>query len=1222
MSSPSGGQHQSIAANVDRNRRMAIQAVYKDKSLSAQEKKRRMEAIMNGEDDPMLSRVSLANVSQEPSSHALPSTSSEPEIEGSATILDSAARKRAIKAIYLDTSLSGLQKQRRIQAIMAGVSGAQESAEQTAPSSPRPSSVPSSPPPSPPMGEEGSTQRRQISAVYKNAALPALEKKRRVKVIISTPPPKQEAESESESKSEEEEKVEAAATDVSEATMEEEETESRDAPPMEENRAATRRSMIVAVHKDSTLSAAEKQEKIQDIMKEGAVTGNARGQDVEAEDAAMEEALMASKEEVHEPTLEPQAEVAGTEVPPAPVATPQTAAAAERRQAILAVHKDQSLTPAEKQKKIQDIMKDGTIAANPSGVANIEPAETYDQNVEMGNIDDDLASLITSSTMSTGQAADEVGAIQDIVNDRSLSAVEKYKKISQLVEVVAAEKAQSKLEKKKSSQRPGPDGAPFETVITPVPSVDDGKPSSSSSIAPAGRAASAAATAAATSEARPMDATAAASPLSPIPAGAASSAARDDAASNQRTAIQAIYRDQSLSAQEKHRRVQALMAGKSVSASTFASASTPVAASAAAGGGATTSAPSSDDESENATEGEDTFADEPDGSRTNSRSYDNRTGSRSHSSYTGSRSSSRSYSSRSGSYSDSRSGSSYSRSSSYTRSDQSAFSDEQQNEVLIDADVAPAKPEGVPTALAEQGNKPPGAFIDEDTDSEFSDRGNPRRRLICCVLITLIILGAVGGPLLYHYWSEVSEWWDDLVSGPSAPASPPPTTAPTGSPESPAPSSFPSSAPTTFYPPNTPEECAIIAQGGTVPGQENLINKSFDISLDVSLTVQLSDLDAIVQDLENRMQEILAVELADCPAVSRRLSVSATFVRRRLIESNVVGNALIDAEYQEGQSCDPASPTPCIRVLTKLNLFLKGDESILSLVNRISTLFGDDDLLGVLGLGAPFEAIEVIGVSASTPTLPPAPTASAAPTQPGTTPTISSTPTQAPANVPTNPGTPTQPPANTPTSPNTPTQAPANAPAGPNAPTQPNTPTQAPANAPNNTPTEAPNRISTKEPTRVPTRAPVKASTKEPTRAPVKAPTKEPTQAPSIGRQSDIENALQSLGDLDDLVEDAVEWLLEDDEWLPDNWEPPTPSIWLQRYVLAALYEESKGYAWDEDVNWMDDDESICDWFGVTCDGGNNIASLDLSTFHWSFVYSPSTLLFSHTSILCLPLLR
>jgi hypothetical protein len=80
-------------------------------------------------------------------------------------------------------------------------------------------------------------------------------------------------------------------------------------------------------------------------------------------------------------------------------------------------------------------------------------------------------------------------------------------------------------------------------------------------------------------------------------------------------------------------------------------------------------------------------------------------------------------------------------------------------------------------------------------------------------------------------------------------------------------------------------------------------------------------------------------------------------------------------------------------------------------------------------------------------------------------------------------------------------------------------------------------------------------------------------------------------------VDDAVEWLLDDDEWVPDNWQPPTPSIWLQRYALAVLYEENRGWGWDEDDNWLDDEESICDWYGVSCDGNNDIASLELSKF-------------------------
>jgi hypothetical protein len=96
--------------------------------------------------------------------------------------------------------------------------------------------------------------------------------------------------------------------------------------------------------------------------------------------------------------------------------------------------------------------------------------------------------------------------------------------------------------------------------------------------------------------------------------------------------------------------------------------------------------------------------------------------------------------------------------------------------------------------------------------------------------------------------------------------------------------------------------------------------------------------------------------------------ISTTFIRRKLIELHVVGNVLIDAEYQEDQSCDPSAPTPCFRVLTGLTLFLKADQGTLPLVNRISIVFEDGDLVDILVLAAPFEAVEVTGVTASTPT--------------------------------------------------------------------------------------------------------------------------------------------------------------------------------------------------------------------------------------------------------------
>lgn len=115
------------------------------------------------------------------------------------------------------------------------------------------------------------------------------------------------------------------------------------------------------------------------------------------------------------------------------------------------------------------------------------------------------------------------------------------------------------------------------------------------------------------------------------------------------------------------------------------------------------------------------------------------------------------------------------------------------------------------------------------------------------------------------------------------------------------------------------------------------------------------------------------------------------------------------------------------------------------------------------------------------------------------------------------------------------------------------------------------------------------------------SPTMEPSIAPTImetqGTESPnddpfsfkrpiIEDALESIGPLDELNQHALDWLLNHDTWLPDDTSDPT--VWVHRYAMYVLYAETCGHEWREDDGWLDP-TSICDgWFGVTCDEGGD----------------------------------
>lgn len=52
-----------------------------------------------------------------------------------------------------------------------------------------------------------------------------------------------------------------------------------------------------------------------------------------------------------------------------------------------------------------------------------------------------------------------------------------------------------------------------------------------------------------------------------------------------------------------------------------------------------------------------------------------------------------------------------------------------------------------------------------------------------------------------------------------------------------------------------------------------------------------------------------------------------------------------------------------------------------------------------------------------------------------------------------------------------------------------------------------------------------------------------------------------------------------------------TPS---QREILLALYNATNGDAWTNKTDWLGDEGTECSWYGVQCDGDENVTQLSL----------------------------
>jgi hypothetical protein len=286
------------------------------------------------------------------------------------------------------------------------------------------------------------------------------------------------------------------------------------------------------------------------------------------------------------------------------------------------------------------------------------------------------------------------------------------------------------------------------------------------------------------------------------------------------------------------------------------------------------------------------------------------------------------------------------------------------------------------------------------------------------------------------------------------------------------------------YDPPSPEECAAIANGTVVDGQEDATVQSFDIHIQVTLAYE-ADMAVLLTEMTQQIQETLLPLLVGCDDDAPT--------------TNVIANGGVNAKQNEAQSCSDGAAGPCHSVIVTMDLYLKGEESSETLKETISNVFAGDHLINNLRSSSPVEQIDFIEVvqsepSTDEPTLGPSPSiVNANPTNPPNALQVD-VPTPNPTRSPINYPIPVETPAPTTRRPATaPTPAPAIVPTPP--PTSP--PTPGPTKAPTLPPTPAPTKSPTKLPSSAPTSTPVISPTPPPTPAPTPDPTKEPTPLPT-----------------------------------------------------------------------------------------------------------------------------
>ncbi|CAJ1970405.1 unnamed protein product [Cylindrotheca closterium] len=405
--------------------------------------------------------------------------------------------------------------------------------------------------------------------------------------------------------------------------------------------------------------------------------------------------------------------------------------------------------------------------------------------------------------------------------------------------------------------------------------------------------------------------------------------------------------------------------------------------------------------------------------------------------------------------------------------------------------------------------------------------------VICGILFALlvVVLAVVGG----FVWltgddDDAPQDIASIVNGTMAPTNLVVPLPPTESPST----NFPSSSPTvsTKYDPPSEEDCLDIANNRTLPGQENLDRKDFNIKFDVTLSLNGDITGEAVRELLDALERLFVPRMVGCSEVDigrnrdrRRLGydVQQEQKQQRMLQSRyVIGNADVtvientdfqgqEVEDAECSAQNTAEPERCHVVEVEMAVYLKGAATDFEIISVISNL-GEGNLVPPLELSNTFSEVHMSSVDSTVPTEAPSPAPSAlASLAPSTWPSASpsSSPTDSPVVGPSPPPTPppTGLPSNAPSSSPTvqdtaapsvlPTSLPSISPSGAPTlspivgPTPP--PTKAPTAEPSITPSSFPSKIPTLSPTSAPTYTP----TLEPTSAPTYTPTSEPTSAPT-----------------------------------------------------------------------------------------------------------------------------
>jgi len=336
--------------------------------------------------------------------------------------------------------------------------------------------------------------------------------------------------------------------------------------------------------------------------------------------------------------------------------------------------------------------------------------------------------------------------------------------------------------------------------------------------------------------------------------------------------------------------------------------------------------------------------------------------------------------------------------------------------------------------------------IDENNTSQAS-----KCRLMCLALLCsfLVLVGVK---------TKESSPEENIVTAPSAfPIYP--TYGPTPSPTE-----------LIIYNGPTEEECLAISNG--LAFRDQLMERSFEVDMDVTLeaTEMTDDLEL---QLAEKIQQYLVPALAGCPdevGNGNRQLVSTKYV---------IAGGIVTVHARANTECEEDAGTSCFRAIASLDLLLKGEMTTFEFIALMTGVFSNSPLVTRLRLDLPYKVIVIVGVRSTSPTEAPSVAPSLLPSEsPSRTLVVHPTteaPTRAPVTYPT-------------------AEAPAK---GPNLLTS-----RSPSSRPSSIPSVGPTAMPSSSPSLQPTPFPSLEPTPSPTPGPTGLPSPSPTRAPTLSTTS------------------------------------------------------------------------------------------------------------------------